>query len=46
MTHAFIILLCRFTSSFKVGVSVMVNNDRLGDTSVLDSSLVYHTAGK
>jgi hypothetical protein len=30
----------------KVGVRVMLNNDKSGNTHVLDSSLVRHTAGK
>jgi hypothetical protein len=33
-------------SGLKVGVRVMLNNDRLGNTQVLDSSLVEHTTGK
>jgi hypothetical protein len=33
-------------SVLKVGVRVMLNNDRLGNTWVLDSSLVKRTAGK
>jgi hypothetical protein len=33
-------------SSLKVGIRVMLNNDRLGSTRVLDSSLVKRTAGK
>jgi hypothetical protein len=33
-------------SSLKVGVRVMMNNDRLGSTQVLYSSLVERVAGK
>jgi hypothetical protein len=33
-------------SALKVGVTVMLNNDRLSNTQVLDSSPVEHTAGK
>jgi hypothetical protein len=33
-------------SALKVGVRVMLNNDGLGNTQVLDSSPVKHTAGK
>jgi hypothetical protein len=33
-------------SPLKVGVRVMLNKDRLGNTRVVDSSLVKHTAGK
>jgi hypothetical protein len=33
-------------SSLKVGVRVMLNNDRLGSTRVLDSYPVKRTAGK
>jgi hypothetical protein len=33
-------------STFKVGVRVMLNKDRLGNTQVLDSSLVQSTADK
>jgi hypothetical protein len=33
-------------SSLKVGVRVMLNNDRSGNIQVLDSSLVKRTAGK
>jgi hypothetical protein len=33
-------------SSLSVGVRVMLNNDWLGNTQVLDSSLVRRTAGK
>jgi hypothetical protein len=33
-------------SSLKVGVRVMLNNDRLGSTQVLDSSPVKHVASK
>jgi hypothetical protein len=33
-------------SSLKVGVRVMLNNDRLGNTQVLDSSLIKRIAGK
>jgi hypothetical protein len=33
-------------STLKVGMRVMLNNDRLGNTQVLDSSPVKHTAGK
>jgi hypothetical protein len=33
-------------SSLKVGMRVMLNNDRLGNTWVLDSSLVKRTTGK
>jgi hypothetical protein len=33
-------------SALKDGVRVMLNNDRSGNTRVLDSSLVKHTAGK
>jgi hypothetical protein len=33
-------------SSLNVGVRVMLNNDRLGSTRVLDSSPVEHAAGK
>jgi hypothetical protein len=33
-------------SSLKFGVRMMLNNDRLGHTWVLDSSLVKCTAGK
>jgi hypothetical protein len=33
-------------SSLKIGVRVMLNNDRLGNTQVLDSSPVKRTAGK
>jgi hypothetical protein len=33
-------------SAFKVGVRVMLNKDRLGNTQVLDSSLVKRTASK
>jgi hypothetical protein len=33
-------------SSLKVGVRVMLNNDKSGNTQVLDSSLVKHTADK
>jgi hypothetical protein len=32
--------------ALKVGMRVMLNNDRSGNTQVLDSSLVKHTAGK
>jgi hypothetical protein len=31
--------------ALKVGVRVMLTNDRLGNTQVLDSSLVKRTAG-
>jgi hypothetical protein len=33
-------------SAFKVGMRVMLNKDRLGNTRVLDSSLVKRTTGK
>jgi hypothetical protein len=33
-------------SPFKVGVRVMLNNDKYGSTQVLDSSLVRCTASK
>jgi hypothetical protein len=33
-------------SAFKVGVRVMLNNDRLCNTRVLDSSSVKRTSGK
>jgi hypothetical protein len=33
-------------SAFKVGMRVMLNKDRLGNTQVLDSSPVRCTAGK
>jgi hypothetical protein len=33
-------------SALKVGVRVMLNSDRLGNTQVLDSSPVKHTASK
>jgi hypothetical protein len=33
-------------STLKVGVRVMLNNDRLGNTRVLDSSPVKRIAGK
>jgi hypothetical protein len=33
-------------SSLKVGVRVMLDNDRLGNTQVLDSSPVKRTASK
>jgi hypothetical protein len=33
-------------SSLSVGVRVMLNNDWLGNTQVLDSSLVRRTASK
>jgi hypothetical protein len=33
-------------SVLKAGVRVMLNNDRLGNTRVLDSSPVKHTADK
>jgi hypothetical protein len=33
-------------SLLKVGVRVMLNNDKSGNTRVLDSSVVEHTAGK
>jgi hypothetical protein len=32
-------------SALKVGVRVMLNNNRLGNTQVLDSSPVKHIAG-
>jgi hypothetical protein len=32
--------------AFKVGMRVMLNNDRLGNTRVLDSSPVKRTTGK
>jgi hypothetical protein len=31
--------------ALKVGVRVMLTNDRMGNTQVLDSSLVKRTAG-
>jgi hypothetical protein len=33
-------------SAFKVGVSVRLNKDRLGNTRVLDSFSVYLIAGR
>jgi hypothetical protein len=33
-------------SSLKVGVSVMLNNDKMGSTRVMDSSAVKRVAGK
>jgi hypothetical protein len=33
-------------SALKVGVRVMLNSDRSGNTRVLDSSLVKRTTGK
>jgi hypothetical protein len=33
-------------SALKVGVRVMLNKDRLGNTRVLDSSSVKRTTGK
>jgi hypothetical protein len=33
-------------SSLNVGVRVMLNNDRSGNTRVMDSSLVRHIASK
>jgi hypothetical protein len=33
-------------SALKVGMRVKLNNDGLGKSRVLDSSLVNHTAGK
>jgi hypothetical protein len=33
-------------SPLKVGVRVMLNNDKFGNTQVLDSSPVERTAGK
>jgi hypothetical protein len=33
-------------SALKVGVRVMLNNDKLGNTLVLDSSPVKRTTGK
>jgi hypothetical protein len=33
-------------SALKVGVRVMLNNDRLGNTQVVDSSLAKCIAGK
>jgi hypothetical protein len=33
-------------SAFKVGMRVMLNKDRLGNTQVIDSSPVKHTTGK
>jgi hypothetical protein len=33
-------------SPLKVGMRVMLNNDRSSNTQVLDSSLVKHAAGR
>jgi hypothetical protein len=46
MIHAIVILLSSMISSLKDGVRVMLNNDTLGSTRVLDSSPVKRTAGK